>query len=104
MAHYLVRVVGNQKTFVGRVFSFFRLILSKLGIRVGLGSLEEFFLSAGPVLLFSFPLLDGAVLQGSSVGEADAPRVLELVHFIEVDGGLFFALASAEELGEQSVP
>jgi hypothetical protein len=49
------------------------------------------------VLGFSSPSLDGTVLQGSAIGEADVPRATdarELVHLVEVKGSIFFTLAA----------
>mmetsp|Transcript_16835 Transcript_16835/g.30520 ORF Transcript_16835/g.30520 Transcript_16835/m.30520 type:complete len:212 (-) Transcript_16835:126-761(-) len=83
---------------LGRLLGFLRrVVLAELGIRVGLGTLEEGLLACLDVLGLALPRLKGGVLEGASVGEGHVPRVGGLVHGVEVKGGLHLGLAAGKE-------
>ena len=67
------------------------------GETVGACALEEHFLCGFGVLFLSLPGVEDGLLEGTSVRESEGPwagDVSELVHLVEVDGGLLFRLAT----------
>jgi hypothetical protein len=69
------------------------------GLRVRLAPDEEDSPGILNVLLLASPGLEGARLKGTAKGEGQSPRLLgvELVHGVEVEGGLLLTLATREE-------
>lgn len=74
-------------------------ILTKCCLRVDLAPHQECGLRCRNVLLLASPLLDSALLQRSSEGEGQCPRLqhLELVHCVQILRCLLLALPTRKE-------
>lgn len=82
-----IRIGCLEEGFVGS-FVAGALVFAELGLGVGLSSDNQSFLTSSNVGIVSSPGLDGAVLKGSSEGEAEEPGssdVINLIHAIEVE-------------------
>jgi len=75
------------------------LVCAEGSLRVSLAPGEEGCPSLLHVLLLASPGLEGACLEGTAEGEGQGPRLLgvELVHGIQVQGGLLLTLSTREE-------
>eukprot|EP00053_Salpingoeca_punica_P018560 m.182438 g.182438 ORF g.182438 m.182438 type:complete len:415 (-) comp17459_c4_seq1:72-1316(-) len=74
-------------------------VLAAGSVGVGLGALQQHALHLSCVLRLAAPGGEGALLQGTTVGERHVPRARQ-VHLVdgrEVEGGLLLALAAREE-------
>ena len=92
-----VNVVGDIRL---RIITSATLVLSDGSLRAGLSDLDHVCLSCSRVLILAVPNLERGGLEGTTEGEADAPRVLDVsnvVHGVEVLAGALLRLATREE-------
>mmetsp|Transcript_15975 Transcript_15975/g.35376 ORF Transcript_15975/g.35376 Transcript_15975/m.35376 type:complete len:304 (-) Transcript_15975:303-1214(-) len=94
----LVLVALHKEGAVGRRLGASN-VTAEVGLGVCLGAGQECGLGGGHVLELAPPRLKGGLLQGTAIGEGHGPRALalDLVHGVEVDGGLLLRQTAGQE-------